>query len=324
MSDRPRLALGTRPEELTDDVAWLTTVMVNVFLVGERGAGDREWVLVDAGLVGGASRIRRAARERFGPNSRPAAIILTHAHFDHIGSVRELAEEWDVPVYAHTLELPYVTGRSSYPPPDPTVGGGLVARMSWLYPTGPIDLGERMRPLPDDGTVPGMPGWRWVFTPGHSPGHVSLFREHDRLLIAGDAFVTQKQESLVGALTMRPELRGPPKYFTCDWDAAEASVRKLAALKPLIAATGHGIPMAGPHFERELESLAAHFREIDVPRRGRYVRSPAIADENGVEYVPPPVPDPWPKVAAGVAIGAAVVFLLFRRGWSRRSTHFAS
>ena len=40
-----------------------------------------------------------------------------------------------------------------------------------------------------------MPGWRWVHTPGHTAGHVSLFRDADRTLIAGDAFVTTKQES---------------------------------------------------------------------------------------------------------------------------------
>ena len=66
----------------------------------------------------------------FGHGNRPAAILLTHGHFDHVGALKTLAEEWDVPVYAHTLELPYLTGRSSYPPPDPSVGGGAMAAMS--------------------------------------------------------------------------------------------------------------------------------------------------------------------------------------------------
>ena len=187
----PEVMRGHPETAVARDVECLRTGIVNVFLVGEPGAGDRGWVLVDAGLQGFGHAIVRAAEERFG-GARPAAIVLTHAHFDHVGALRELAERWDVPVYAHRLELPYLTGRSSYPPPDPTVGGGAMARLSPLYPRGPIDLGERVRPLPDDGSVPGMAEWSWLFTPGHAPGHVSFWRESDAVLLAGDAFVTTK------------------------------------------------------------------------------------------------------------------------------------
>src|SRR5688572_9417313 len=135
----------------------------------------------------------RAAESLFGPDAAPSAIVLTHGHFDHVGSLRELVRRWQVPIYAHELELPYLTGRSAYPPPDPTVGGGAMARLSPLYPRGPFDFGDRVRTLPADGAVPGAPGWTWIETPGHSPGHVSLFHVHDRLLVAGDAFVTTKQ-----------------------------------------------------------------------------------------------------------------------------------
>src|SRR5215207_2933833 len=135
------------------------------------------------------------------PRTQPAAIVLTHGHFDHIGALHTLLHKWDVPVYAHRLELPYLTGQSSYPPPDPTVGGGAMAAMSRFYPRGPYNFEGRVQPLPVDGSVPGMPGWRWIHTPGHSPGHVSLFRDADRLLLAGDAFVTQRQESLLAVLS---------------------------------------------------------------------------------------------------------------------------
>ena len=159
--------------------------------------GDREWALIDAGMPGSADQIARAAEARFGPGSRPSAIVLTHGHFDHVGALEALARRWDAPVYAHPMEMPYLTGRSSYPPPDPSVGGGLVSALSWSYPRGPIDLAGRVKPLPEDGSVPGLPGWRWVFTPGHTPGHVALFRDADRTLIAGDAVVTTRQESVV-------------------------------------------------------------------------------------------------------------------------------
>src|SRR3954467_14621253 len=167
------------PRSVAPDLAMLRVGFVNVILYGRPGAPSGSWVLIDAGLPGSAGRIMHAAEEWIGPWARPAAIVLTHGHFDHVGALSELVRHWDVPVYAHRLELPYLTGRSSYPPPDPTVGGGFMALSSPLYPRGPIDLGARVRALPGDGSVPGMPGWRWLFTPGHTPGHVSFWREED-------------------------------------------------------------------------------------------------------------------------------------------------
>lgn len=76
-------------------------------------------------------------------------------------------------------------------------------------------------------------------TPGHSAGHISLFRSSDGLLIAGDAFVTTIQESAFFAITQKKEVHRPPAYYTSDWDAAHQSVKILAALHPEIAVTGH-------------------------------------------------------------------------------------
>jgi glyoxylase-like metal-dependent hydrolase (beta-lactamase superfamily II) len=268
--------------QVAADIAGLRHIMANLYFIGDIG-GD--WTLVDTGLPGAADAILRAAEGRFG--TKPKQILLTHGHFDHIGAVRNLAEFWDVPVFAHSLELPYLTGRSSYPPPDPSVGGGSMALMSGLYPRKPIDLGSRIQPLPHDGSVPGLPEWRWFHTPGHTPGHVSFFREKDRALIAGDAFVTVRQESALAVLQQRPELNGPPAYFTPDWDAARDSVQHLASLNPQIIATGHGTPMRGERARRELHQLAADFDQVARPARGRYVSTPAVANFDGVVSVPP-------------------------------------
>ena len=53
--------------------------------------------------------------------------------------------------------------------------------MSPLFPDEPIDLGNNVKALPTDGTVPHMPEFRWIHTPGHTPGHISLFREKNEL-----------------------------------------------------------------------------------------------------------------------------------------------
>lgn len=100
--------------EVTQGVTRLDLGIVNAYLVGEAGG---PWILVDTGTPGNAERIRAAAQERIGAEARLEAIVLTHGHADHAGSAAELSGSWDVPVYAHRLELPFLTGQSAYPPP---------------------------------------------------------------------------------------------------------------------------------------------------------------------------------------------------------------
>ncbi len=269
--------------EIRPDLAFRRLIMANVVFFGPPGAGDRGWVLVDAGVPGTRGLIESAAAARFGPDARPCAIVLTHGHFDHVGALEELAAAWDVPVYAHPLEHPYLDGRAAYPPGDPSVGGGLMASLAGLYPTRPVDVSGRLRALPEDGGVPGMEGWRWIHTPGHSPGHVSLWREEDRALIVGDAFVTTAPESVYAVAVQTPEIHGPPRYFTVDWTASRGSVARLAALRPALAVTGHGRAMAGGAMLAGLDALARDFDAVAAPKRGLYLGRPARA-EDGSAY----------------------------------------
>ena len=239
--------------EILSDLAYKRTMISNLMFYGTPKTDAGRWVLIDAGIPGMASRIEEAARERFGAEGRPVAMILTHGHIDHVGSLEALAKSWNVPIYAHPDELPYLNGTAAYPPPDPHVGGGIMSWLSPLFPRHAIDVSDWLRPLPADGSVPEMPGWKWLHTPGHSPGHVSLWRESDRTLIAGDAFITTAQESAYAVLTQKPEMHGPPMYFTQNWEQAYESVVRLEALKPEIAVTGHGRAMHGEVFAYRAE-----------------------------------------------------------------------
>jgi glyoxylase-like metal-dependent hydrolase (beta-lactamase superfamily II) len=254
-------------EQVATGVYGLTTQIVNIYFI--QGDDPNQYFLVDAGMPKSEDMIVEWAEKWFdGP---PEAILLTHGHFDHVGAVNNLAERWNVPVYAHELEMPYLNGLKNYPKPDPTVNGGLITEISPLFPNHGIDLGSSLRQLPDDGSVPGLRGWKWIHTPGHTEGHVSFYRERDRILVAGDAFITVKQESLFKVLTQKQEISGPPKYYTTDWNDAKKSVEKLAQLRPAVAATGHGVPMSGQELSEALTRLVQDFDEIALPEQGKYV-----------------------------------------------------
>jgi glyoxylase-like metal-dependent hydrolase (beta-lactamase superfamily II) len=297
-------------ERVVEGLFWMRTLMSNVCFVGT----DEQWVLIDAGFRGYSQAIFEAARELFGPARPPAAILLTHAHFDHVGNLRSLLRRWDVPVYAHELELPYLTGRSAYPPPDPLAGGGALAWAAKLYPRRPLNVDGRVEVLPNGGVVPGLSGWRWLATPGHTAGHVSFLRERDGTVVAGDAVITTRQESLMAVATQQLELHGPPAYYTQNWYAAAQSVRTLADQRPSALVSGHGRPMSGPSLRSALIDLADRFERDEVPRRGRYVRQPARANETGVVWVPPdPLPRAVMRAVTPVAAGLAAFFIARRR-----------
>ncbi|MCA1022611.1 MBL fold metallo-hydrolase [Halobacillus litoralis] len=253
-------------EQVLEDVAFYRTLIVNVIFIGKEQADD--WVLVDCGISHYSRRIIEAAEKRYGSRP-PKAIVLTHGHFDHVGSAKKLADHWNVPIFIHSMEMDYVTNQRDYPVGDATVGGGLFALMSPFFPTHQPDLSRYIHAIPSDGKLPFLPEWQVIHTPGHTPGHAALYRPRDGTLLAGDAFITVKQESSMAVFIQHQHVHGPPAYFTHNWEEAEKSVQQLAALGPVTAITGHGLPMSGETLKRQLNELASNFRELAVPKHKR-------------------------------------------------------
>ena len=203
------------------------------------------WVLVDTAWRGRAELIRSAAETLFGGGARPRAIVLTHAHPDHVGSASELADIWDVTVYVRPDELPL-------PRSGRIIGALASVEWRWMFPSGQ----DRLSPIDPNVGIPGLPDWQVIPTPGHTRGHLALFREGDRALIPGDAVLTVNPNSLGDLLSQRHTLGGPPRISTWNWRAATESVSELARLEPSVLAPGHGRPMAGPMLAPALRALS--------------------------------------------------------------------
>jgi glyoxylase-like metal-dependent hydrolase (beta-lactamase superfamily II) len=239
-------------QEIAQGIALVPTLIANAYLVGDPAS----WVLVDACIPGREGLIRRAVERRFGAGSRPSAILLTHGHFDHAGSAAPLSDLWHAPIYAHPLEIPYITGSAEYPPFDYS-SPGFFTRIARFFPTRTVNLGTRVHAFDPQKPIPGLPEWEIVETPGHTPGHISFFRRRDAALIAGDAVTTMNLDSFFETITRYKSVGRPPVPATMNWSDARRSVQLLATLRPALIAAGHGLPMQGA--AEELVRLAKDF-----------------------------------------------------------------
>jgi glyoxylase-like metal-dependent hydrolase (beta-lactamase superfamily II) len=272
------------PREFAPNVYLLSAgagpLRANVYFV-RAGAS---WALVDTGVRGCAPQICAAAEALFGAGSRPAALLITHSHPDHVGSAAELARAWGCPAYLHPDELPLVSGdlaafrQNTFPLdrrlilPLLRLGGrkrveAIASRDGLRESARALEMGDtpRASALPsgaaavtrgDRGSVPGLPGWQAVPTPGHTIGHVAFFRPADRVLLSGDAVVT-KPGPLASLVGKKPSPTLSPWYFTWDRAAARQAAAALAELEPLVIAGGHGQPLSGDDLSGQLRKLAA-------------------------------------------------------------------
>lgn len=156
---------------------------------------------------------------------RVSAHALTHAHPDHYGSSHAVCEALGIPLWCGERDAHVAQGAR------PALGQGRLGRLGSKLPLPDPHAVERK--LKDGDQVA---GFTVVETPGHSPGHVSFWRDSDRTLICGDVFFNI---NMVG----KPSLREPPKAFTNDVDLNRESARRVARLQPALVLFGHGPPL---------------------------------------------------------------------------------
>jgi hydroxyacylglutathione hydrolase len=187
---------------------------VNTYLIGD--------VLVDAGTAQTAKKLLRALE------GRPlGAHALTHAHMDHAGGTRAVADARDVPVLAGERDAGDV--ESGHPAVADTFAKPVVRRIG-TFRGAPV--ARRLREGDEIGH-----GFTALDVPGHSPGHVAYWREADRVVVAGDVLFN------IHLSTLRPGLREPPRILTVDPARNRESARRLAALEPELVLFGHGPPL---------------------------------------------------------------------------------
>lgn len=207
--------------QVTDDVWQIPLVPrngVNAYLVGD--------VLVDAGYILSGKKVVAAVKGR-----EVRAHALTHVHNDHAGGTRHVHEALGVPVWIGVDDAPFLrSGKAPVPPGN---------RIAALF--GPVAGSPKVEPERElsEGDELGH-GFVVLDTPGHSPGHVSFWREADRTLICGDVFFN------LNIVTFAYGLRQPPDLFTYDVGQNRASERRLAELDPAVVCFGHGPPLRDP------------------------------------------------------------------------------
>lgn len=191
---------------------------MNVYLAGD--------VLVDAATRHARRRIFRQVEGR-----GLEAHVVTHAHPDHQGSSKAVCERFGIPLWIGEADAPAMEdGRLAERQPDHPMN-----RLSERLLAGPpYPVSRRLR----EGDAVG--DFTVLDTPGHSAGHIALWREADRTLLLGDV--------LLGChpLTGVPGLHEPPGFFTPNPARNRDSARRIAELEPALVCFGHGPPLRDP------------------------------------------------------------------------------
>ena len=231
----PAAAAG-QGKHLGHGVHMINDSYVNWFLVEE----GNDVTAIDAGLPASWQSLTRSMAELGHRLTDLKAIVLTHAHFDHVGFAERARRELEVPVWVHELDAPLARQPFHYQHERARLAYAwrphLMKVMASFAAWGVLGTQgiESVRTFSDGQTldVPGSP--RVIFTPGHTFGHCALHLPERDILIAGDALVT------VDPYTGRQGPRVVARAATADSQQALHSLDRLKDLDAEYLLTGHG------------------------------------------------------------------------------------
>ena len=192
-------------------------------------------VLIDAATRWGKRRLLKQLGNR-----SLSLVALTHVHPDHQGCAAMLCRRYQVGLACHEADVATMQGERPMQPPNAIVR---TASRFWAGPPYPVS------PVLHEGDS--VAGFRVIHAPGHTPGHIVLFRDQDRVAIVGDVL------NGMNIFTGLPGLHLPPSVFCTDEEENRRSVRRLAELEPRILCFGHGPPLRDRKaFDRFLKRIA--------------------------------------------------------------------
>jgi hydroxyacylglutathione hydrolase len=191
---------------------------INAYLVGD--------ILIDAGIRGSVTKLERALQHH-----KLRAHALTHVHSDHQGASHGICSSRQIPLWVHESEAG-IMERGVLIENTPNNPITRLQRRFWQGLAHPVECALRAG---DD-----LNGFEVLETPGHSKGHISYWRESDRVLIVGDVMTK------MNILTGQTGLNEPLKLYTLDAVQNRQNIRRLAKLEPRLALFGHGKPLRDP------------------------------------------------------------------------------
>src|SRR5215213_6602854 len=159
---------------------------LNLTLILDEQNGN---TLVDAGLPGQAEAIGAALVEAGIRVWDLRRIIFTHQDLDHVGSGAVLVRQSGARVLAHPADAPHIEGSLRLLKPSPEMLEQRPQMREVLERLEPVRVDEH---LEDGDRLDLTGGTRVIFTPGHTPGHTSLYLERSKVLIAGDALRAER------------------------------------------------------------------------------------------------------------------------------------
>lgn len=252
-----------------------------------------EVTLVDTGYPGDRERVMASLAKAGRSPADVAAVILTHAHPDHLGSAEHFRTAHRKRVLAHELEVPNAMGRQIE-----QVSIRTLLSMAWrpdvvVWVREVMSLGvTRVERLGDVETfttealdLPGRPVP--VFTPGHTSGHCAFHLPDRGVLLVGDALMTEHALSHPAGPTLLPT------FFNHDNEQARASLDALAGLVADVVVPGHGPAFVGsPADAVAAARAAAQAGPAGAPSRINYGAVVPLPPDEAFAFVSEPLN--WP------------------------------